>query len=86
MSDAQFMGMLIAAIGSLLAIVSVIVAVFIRPVISLNKTITKLDATLDAQAKEYSQLKVRVDKHGNEIDNHEKRITVIEVERNSKRK
>ena len=37
MDGNTFMGLLIAAIGSLLAIISVIVALIIKPIINLNK-------------------------------------------------
>lgn len=79
MTDAQFTGMLIATIGTLLTIASAIVAIVIKPVINLNKTITKLDTTLNNQSKEYDVLKNRVDKHGEQIDDCEKRLTIVEV-------
>lgn len=74
MTDAQFMGMLIAAIVTLLGIASVIVGIIIKPIINLNRTITKLDTTIESIQKDSGTLKSRVDKHGEQLD--DVRITV----------
>ena len=68
MTDTQFMGMLIAAIVTLLGIASVIVAIVIKPIINLNRTIAKLDTTIDSIQRDNGTLKTRVDKHGVELD------------------
>ena len=68
MNDTQFMGLLIASIGSLLAIASIIVAIIIKPVINLNKSIVKLNDSIDRLNKENQNLSVRVYAHGKEID------------------
>lgn len=68
MSDTQFMGLLIGAIGTLLGIASVIVAIIIRPIISLNKSIQKLNDSIDQLNGDNKTLGERVTKHGKEID------------------
>lgn len=68
MTDTQFMGMLIAAIVTLLGIASVIVAIIIKPIINLNRTIAKLDTTIEGIQRDSGTLKARVDKHGLELD------------------
>ena len=68
MNEAQFMGLLIGAIGSLLAIATAIVAIIIKPIINLNKSITKLNDSIDRLNSDNDTLKQRVTKHGQEID------------------
>ena len=68
MSEAQFMGMLIASIGTLLAIASVIVVIIIKPVINLNKSIQKLNDSIDKLNSDNETLGSLVTKHGKEID------------------
>ena len=68
MNDAQFMGLMIGAIITLLGGASIIVAIIIKPVINLNKTITKLDSTIAGLQKEEIVLQTRVSKHGDQID------------------
>lgn len=68
MSDAQFMGMLIGAIVSLLGIASIVAAIIVRPVINLNKNIEKLNVTIDGMQAEEKSLNSRVHKHGLQID------------------
>jgi len=68
MSEAQFMGFLIGAIATLLGIASVIVAIIIRPIISLNKSIQKLNDSIDKLNGDNELLGQRVTKHGQEID------------------
>ena len=77
MTDAQFMGMLITAIITLLGGISVIVAIIIRPVIKLNSTIAELNTKLTNLDKNYEDLKQRVNNHGKQIDRHETRISQI---------
>lgn len=74
MSEAQFMGLLIGAIGTLLAIASVIVAIIIRPIISLNKSIQKLNDSIDQLNGDNATLKERVTKHGKEIDENRMKL------------
>ena len=68
MNDAQFMGILIACIATLLGIASVIVAIIVKPVIELNKSIQKLNDSIDQLNGDNATLKERVSKHGKEID------------------
>ncbi len=76
MNEAQFMGLLIGCISTLLTIASVIVAIIIKPVISLNKSIQKLNDSIDQLNGDNNTLKERVTKHGKEID--ENRIKLVE--------
>lgn len=76
MSEAQFMGLLIGCIATLLAIASVIVAIIVKPIINLNKSIQKLNDSIDALNGANATLNERVTKHGKEID--ETRLTLVE--------
>lgn len=76
MNEAQFMGLLIGSIGTLLGIASVIVAIIIKPIINLNKSITKLNDSIDALNGASATLNERVTKHGKEIDAN--RVKLIE--------
>ena len=78
MDSTQFMGMLIAAIVVLLGGVGTIVTIIIKPVITLNKTIAKLDISIETLSNDYAQLKNRVDRHGERLDSHETRISHME--------
>ena len=79
MDQTQFMGMLIACIATLLGIASILIAIIIKPIINLNKTITKLDATIEGLQKEDANLKTRIDKHGNQIDDLNVKVVSHEV-------
>ena len=68
MSEAQFMGLLIGAIATLLGIASIIGAIIIKPIISLNKSIQKLNDSIDQLNGDNKLLGERVTKHGKEID------------------
>lgn len=68
MNEAQFIGMLIASIGTLLGIASVVVAIIIKPIINLNKSIQKLNDSIDQLNGDNKLLGERVTKHGKEID------------------
>lgn len=78
MSGNEFMGLLITAIITLLGITSTVVAIIVKPIINLNKSIAKLNDNIDYINKNYITLNERVTKHGIEIDDHEKRILKIE--------
>lgn len=76
MSEAQFMGLLIGAIATLLGIASIIVAIIIKPIIALNKSIQKLNDSIDKLNGDNELLGQRVTKHGQEIDElHDKVIS-----------
>ena len=74
MNTNEFMGMLIACILTLLTIGSIIVAIIIKPIINLNTSITKLNASIDALNKDKENLAERVTKHGKEIDEARERL------------
>ena len=70
MDSTQFMGMLIASIGTLLAIGVSIVTLIIKPIMNLNKSIIKLNDSIDRLNDDNADLKDRVTKHGKEIDDN----------------
>lgn len=74
MDQAQFMGLLITSIATLLGIASVIVAIMIKPIINLNKSIQKLNDSIDALNGDNNTLKERVTKHGKEIDENREKL------------
>ena len=60
-------------------------AVVIRPIINLNKSITALTGSVDSLKEMIAKLEKRIDSHGEEIDDiqieladHEARIKVLE--------
>lgn len=99
MEETQFMGLLIGCIATLLGVASAIVAIIIKPIINLNKTLDRLNAHIDELNTASASLKERVATHGNEIDalnlhqiaqdkdieNHEKRITKLETIRRERK-
>lgn len=99
MEETQFMGLLIGCIATLLGVASAIVAIIIKPIINLNKTLDRLNAHIDELSTASASLKERVATHGNEIDalnlhqiaqdkdieNHEKRITKLETIRRERK-
>ena len=76
MSEAQFMGLLIGGIATLLTIASIITAIIIVPVIKLNKTIQKLSDSIDNLNGANYKIEKRLDAHGSKLDEHEKILTV----------
>ena len=80
MEQTQFMGLLIASIGTLLGIASVIVAIIIKPIINLNKSITKLNDSIDRLNDDNEMLAEIVTKHGQEIDENTKQLIVHDQE------
>ncbi len=68
MNEAQFMGLLIGCVSTLLAIAVAIVTIIIKPIINLNKSITKLNDSIDQLNGANKTLEERVTKHGKEID------------------
>ena len=59
-----------------------------KPIINLNRAITKLDNTVDSLQEYQKKQDSRIDSHSAKLDDHEKRITVLEVHdsNNSKEK
>lgn len=80
MEQAQFMGLLIASIGTLLGIASIIVAIIIKPIINLNKSITKLNDSIDRLNDDNASLSERVTRHGQEIDENTKHLIIHDQE------
>lgn len=80
MESTQFMGMLIAALISLLTMASIIVAIIIKPIINLNKSITKLNDSIDMLNTESKNLENRVTTHGKELDEHSKHLIIHDQE------
>ena len=66
------------AIVSALAIVVSIVVAAIRAFNKLSISMTKLDTTMDIFAKKFDKTDETLCKHGDQIADHETRITVIE--------
>lgn len=78
MTNNEFMGLLIGSIVTLLGIASAVVALIVKPLINLNKSITKLNASIDQLNGENTTLRERVSKHGSEIDDLDDRVLVVE--------
>lgn len=68
MDQTTFIGMLIMAIATLLGITSIVVTIVIKPIINLNKSITKLNDNIDHLTGQNKTLETRVAKHGEQID------------------
>ena len=50
----------------------------ISPIIKLNSSITKLNCSIDSLNQNMARNEARITHHGEQIDNHEHRITVLE--------
>lgn len=72
MDSNTFMGYLIAALVVLVGLVSGLVALIVKPVINLNKTITKLDCTITSLVNDNSKTQKHFDKNDKEIDDLQK--------------
>lgn len=68
MDQTLFMGLLIGAIVVLLGIAGGIATLIVKPIINLNNSITKLNASIDQLNGANKTLNERVTKHGKEID------------------
>ena len=80
MTNNEFMGLLIGCIATLLGIGSIIVAIVVKPIISLNKSITKLNDSIDHLNGQNATLEQRVSKHGKEIDDLGDKVLIHENE------
>lgn len=78
MTDAEFMGRLIAAVSIIVSILVATSTLIIIPVIKLNKTITKIDMKLDNNQKDIVEIKADIKKHDDRIDDHEGRLSKVE--------
>ncbi len=56
------------------------------PIVKLNTSITKLNCSIDALNQNMARNEERISCHGRELDDHEHRITVLEVFHDEKRK
>lgn len=88
MDSNLFMGLYIAATLVLLSGFGVIAAHIVRPVINLNKSITKLQDSVDRLEEHDSDFKERAEKQEKKIEkineqvvSHETRIAKLEVRR-----
>ena len=77
MADSDIM-VILGFVGTIICVMT--------PIIKLNTTITKLNATLEQFQRQtednHKNLAERVTVHGKEIDDHEKRLTVLETKMN----
>ena len=80
MADSDIM-VILGFVGTIICVMT--------PIVKLNTTITKLNTTLtqfQQQTKDnHKNLAERVTTHGKEIDDHEKRLTIIETQINIER-
>lgn len=75
MADKEFMGMLVIALCSLISLIGAVVL----PLMKLNTTLTKLQSTIDAMATKDEVRDNRINKHGEEIDEHTKTLINLEA-------
>ena len=68
MDSTQFMGLLIGALVTLLGIASIIVAILIKPIINLNRSIQKLTDSIERLDGANANLKSQVSDHEKAID------------------
>lgn len=75
MTNVEFIGCLavygLVFIGGLIAL--------IKPIITLNVNIQRLSDSIDNLTKDSKAIKDSVDKHESMLNDHEKRLTVIEA-------
>ncbi len=75
MGTNEFMGMLIAGIAAIIALLSAIVV----PIVKLNATLTRQNTLLDCMLKNDALRDTRINNHGKQLDEHERRITEHEI-------
>ena len=80
MNSNEFMGLLIGAIVTLLGGASVIVGLIVKPLLNLNKSIVKLNDSIDNLNKDTGSLANRVSKHGQEIDANREHLIIHDKE------
>lgn len=68
MDQATFIGLLIGALVVLSGIATAVTSLIVKPIINLNKSITKLDDSIRHILDDNSTIRKRLDKHGMEID------------------
>ena len=78
MDELQFLGYLVSAIITLGAFVAVIIK-FVQPINDLRVVIQKLNDNIDSLKKDNTQQNKRIDKHGEQIDQLDRRVGKIET-------
>ena len=68
MDQPTFLGLLIGTSVTLLTIATAVASLIVRPIINLNKSITKLDDSIRHILDDNSVIRRRIDKHGEQID------------------
>lgn len=81
MDSTLFMGLFVGAVLALLAGFGIIAAHIVRPVINLNKSITKLQDSVDALQKNDEDIETSIKEQHVKLENHESRILKLEVRR-----
>lgn len=71
MFEAYAIYVVVLGVGALIGVMT--------PVIKLNNSITKLTTTIEFLHKENQQQNERINSHSLKLDDHEKRITKLEV-------
>lgn len=74
MDEATALYTVIIGVGALIGVMT--------PIIKLNNSITKLITTMEFLCKENAQQTERLDSHSKQLDDHERRITTLEVNAN----
>lgn len=69
MDSNTFMGFLIFALIALFGLISTLVALIFKPVLSLNKNLTKLDLSIQNLNKTANTMENRLDKNEQDIEN-----------------
>lgn len=81
MDSTLFMGLFVGAVLALLAGFGIIAAHIVRPVINLNKSITKLQDSVDSLQKNDEDIETSIKEQHIKLENHESRILKLEVRR-----
>lgn len=74
----QFMGYLVSAIITLGGFIAIIMK-FIQPINDLRVVIQKLNDTIDTLKSDNASQNKRIEKHGEQIDNLERKVGKIET-------
>lgn len=83
MDNVQFIGYLITSIVTLGAFVGVVMK-FVQPINDLRVVIQKLNDAIDTLTRDNREQNNRINKHGEQIDDLNNRVTLIESNMNRK--
>jgi division protein CdvB (Snf7/Vps24/ESCRT-III family) len=83
MDNIQFIGYLITSIVTLGAFVGVVMK-FVQPINDLRVVIQKLNDAIDTLTRDNAEQNYRINKHGEQIDDLNNRVTSIESNMNRK--